>query len=199
MPGPRSATAISTAVASAAAVTYAQGVAHDDSEKPFAVFGAGVPFGQCLDIATDGGQRRPQFMRHVGDEITSDLIGAFEVGNVVQHEHGAVRAAWGRRSGARHQCPRLVARRRQLHEVAGLSGQGGADQVGNGGVTDDLDIVTADRQIVEPQQLSCGLIGELHPSTRIEHNHAFQHAGEDGLHARPIARELFEPSPHFLH
>ena len=51
-----------------------------------------VVFGQRLDVAADGGQRRAQLVRDVGDEVAADLIGAPQVGDVVQHEHGAVRA-----------------------------------------------------------------------------------------------------------
>ena len=51
-----------------------------------------VALRQRLDVAADRGQRRAQLVRDVGDEVAADLIGAPQVGDVVQHEHGAVRA-----------------------------------------------------------------------------------------------------------
>ena len=65
-------------------------------------FRARRPFGsaieQGLDVSLDGGQRRPQFVRDVGDEVAADAIRAPEVGDVVQHEHRAGRAL-GARNG----------------------------------------------------------------------------------------------------
>ena len=92
-------------------------VARDDLEEPAPRPRAGVAFGQRFDVAADRGQRRPQLVRHVGDEVAADLIGAPQLGDVVQHEHDAVRRGAGRRRGRRHDGARRIARRRQLHRV----------------------------------------------------------------------------------
>ena len=48
---------------------------------------------QRLDVAANGRERRAQFVRHVGDEVAPHLIGAPQIGDVVQHEHGAAAAS----------------------------------------------------------------------------------------------------------
>ena len=53
-----------------------------------------------LDVAADGGERRPQFVRHVGDEVAAHLVGATQVGDVVQDEHRAAAARRRHGSGA---------------------------------------------------------------------------------------------------
>ena len=60
-------------------------------------------------VALDCGQRRTQLVRHVGDEVAADLIGAPQVGDVVQHEHGAAPCG-DDRSDARDERPADVAR-----------------------------------------------------------------------------------------
>ena len=61
---------------------------------------------QRFDVAADRGQRRPQLVRDVGDEIAADLIGAPQVGDVVQHEHGAAAAVAATGTRVRHERPR---------------------------------------------------------------------------------------------
>ena len=55
---------------------------------------------QRLDVAADRRQRRAQFVRDVGDEVAAHLIGAAQVGDVAQHQHGAA-AARARRPARR--------------------------------------------------------------------------------------------------
>ena len=59
----------------------------------------GVAVGERLDVAADRGQRRAQLVRDVGDEVAADLIGAPQLGDVVQHQDDAVRHRAGRRCG----------------------------------------------------------------------------------------------------
>ena len=68
-------------------------VAPDDLQKPpacLSVIGRSVE--QRLDVAADRGQRRAQLVRDVGDEVAPDLIGAPQIGDVVQDEHGTAAA-----------------------------------------------------------------------------------------------------------
>ena len=73
-------------------------MAHDDLEEPARVLVRSRRLEQRLDVAADGRQRRAQLVRDVGDEVAADLVGPPQVGDVVQHEHGAVRPI--RRAGA---------------------------------------------------------------------------------------------------
>ena len=48
---------------------------------------------QRLDVAADRRQRRAQLVRDVGDEVTADLVGPPQIGDVVQDQHRAAAAA----------------------------------------------------------------------------------------------------------
>ena len=93
-----------------------------------------------------------------------------------------------------------VARRRELRrDPACCPLKRRADEVGDRRMADGLDVVPAERAVVEPQHLPRGLVGQLQPSLRIDDDDAFDHAGEDRLHPRAVARLLVEPSPELLH
>ena len=72
---------------------HARRMALDDLEEALPGVGVVGLVEQGLGVALDGGERRAQLVRDVGDEVAADLIGALEVGDVVQHED---RAAAGR-------------------------------------------------------------------------------------------------------
>ena len=57
------------------------------------VLGVRLVVEQRFDVAADRRQRRAQLVRDVGDEVAADLIGAPQVGDVVQHQHRAAAAA----------------------------------------------------------------------------------------------------------
>ena len=61
------------------------------------------------------------FRSHVRDEVTADLIGAPQVGDVVEHQHGA--SATGGRDGrrARHEHAARVLHERQLAALSVLA------------------------------------------------------------------------------
>ena len=48
---------------------------------------------QRFRIADDSGERRPQFVRNVGNEVLPNLFESFKIGNIVQNRN---RAAAGR-------------------------------------------------------------------------------------------------------
>ena len=77
---------------------------------------------QRLGVALDGGQRRAQLVRDVGDEVAADLIGAAQVGDVVEDEHGAA-AGGDHRRDARDERAADVAGDRQLEACGLLAGQ----------------------------------------------------------------------------
>ena len=52
---------------------------------------------QRFGVALDRRQRRAQLVRDVGDEVAADLIGAAQIGDVVQHEHRAAARGDNRR------------------------------------------------------------------------------------------------------
>ena len=89
-------------------------------------------------VALDRGQRRAQLVRHVGDEIAADLIGAPQIGDVVQHQHGAAAGGDDRRD-ARDQRAADVARDRQLEAFGLLAGQHARDLIDDAGMADRFD------------------------------------------------------------
>ena len=169
-------------------------VRHEDLEEPAPVVGVDIRFADRLEVPAHRGQRRPQLVRDVGDEIAPDLIGAAEIGDVVQHHDDAARAAAGIRwRGARRQDPRRIARRRQLHERRRAAGERLGDQRLDRRVPDDLDVMAADRQVVEPQHLPGRVVGELEPALRIDDDDALDHPGQDGRRSSAVARQLRDP------
>ena len=67
------------------------------------------------------------------------------------------------------------------------------------GMPDRFDVRPANRQ---PSSFSirCGrVVGQLQAALRIDDDDAFDHAGEDRLHAAAIARLFGQPAPDFLH
>ena len=75
-------------------VVQADGVRLDDFEEAAIVFLVFQrPFQQRFGVTADGGERRAQLMRNVGDKIPADALQALEVGDVVQDGNGAARAS----------------------------------------------------------------------------------------------------------
>ena len=73
---------------------HARGVARDDVHELALLVERRVAVGERFHVAADGGQRRAELVRDVGDEITSDLVCAPQVGDVVQDQHRANRRTW---------------------------------------------------------------------------------------------------------
>ena len=115
------------------------------SEESAALLGVGI--GQRLDVAADRGQRRAKLVRHVGDEVAPDLIGAAQVRDVVQHDDrataprmpstGAVRAINDRRG---------LAQLRQLDALGRPARERRRDLPRDGWLPDDFRIVAPDRR-----------------------------------------------------
>ena len=95
---------------------HAAAVARDDFQEVPRLQRIGQFVDECFDVAADRCQRGAQLVRHVGDEVTANLIGPAEIGNVVEHEHGAA-ACTGHRRGACDEYAREVAPQRQLLRV----------------------------------------------------------------------------------
>ncbi len=79
---------------------HAPRMSHDDREEPARVLGARVAFRQRFHVAPDRRQRRPEFVGDVGDEVAADAVDAFQLGDVVQHEHDAHGPPGGHRGRA---------------------------------------------------------------------------------------------------
>ena len=153
---------------------------------------------QRFGVALDGGQRRAQFVRDVGDEVAADLIRVLQVGDVVQHKHRA--AALGHHRGnAPDQRAIAVQRQRQLDAFGGPARHGARDLLDDGRMTDGFDVGTAAGLALELQQVARSFVHELQPPLAVDDQHAFDHAGEDGLHARAVAGERVHPLPQFMH
>ncbi len=64
-------------------------MSRDDLDKAAGLLGRRVSFRQCLHIAANRRQGRPELVRHIRDEVAADLIDALQLGDVVQHHHDA--------------------------------------------------------------------------------------------------------------
>jgi hypothetical protein len=80
----------------------ARGVVANDFKEAAIIFfvlerAAEQRFGEALD----GGERRLEFVRDIGDEILADAFEAAELGDVVKHDHGAIGGGLERFDGRR--------------------------------------------------------------------------------------------------
>ena len=104
---------------------------------------------QRFGVALDRGERRAQLVRDVGDEVAADLVGAAQVGDVVQDQHGAA-AGGDHRCHARDEGAGDLARHRQLEPFRRWRRRATrvicVDDVR---VADGLDIRAVDRLVVE--------------------------------------------------
>ena len=66
-------------------------------------------------------------------------------------------------------------------------------------MADRLDVVTPERQVVELEHPHRGVVDQLQASLRIDHDDAFDHAGQDRFHPRAVARLLGELPSDDLH
>src|SRR5579871_5756189 len=70
--------------------SHAVRIAPDDLQKfPRAVIEQTIRFDQCFRVAADRGQRRTQFMRHIGDKVTSRFFYALNFRNIMQYANHA--------------------------------------------------------------------------------------------------------------
>jgi hypothetical protein len=60
-------------------------------------------------------------------------------------------------------------------------------------------VAATHRLVVDPKQPPCGTVDDLDPSFVIEHEHAFDHSSEDGLHPRTVARQIPQSASEILH
>ena len=175
-------------------------VPRDDLEELARAVGIGRVVEQRFHISANRRERRPQLVRHVGDEVAPDLIGPAQIGDVVQDEHGAAAAGAGDGCGPGHERSARIARQRQLLAArprrrearrvscAAMSGCRITSRYGPAG-----------GGRIDAQHVLRGAIHELQPPLPIDDEHAFDHAGEDGAHPRAIARQLLDPSAQLLH
>ena len=147
---------------------------------------------QRLDVAPDRGERRAQLVRDVGDEVAADPIGAAQAGDVVEDQHDALRAFARDTGGLRHDHLDRILGDRQLLGVGRLTAQGAADLRLDVRMADELDIAVPHRIAAHPQRPACRLVGELDDALLVHHQHAFDHPGQDGFHARAIAGQRGE-------
>ena len=177
---------------------HARRVPRDDLEELPRAVGVGRLVEQRLDVAADRRERRAQLVRHVGDEVAPDLIGAPQIGDVVQHEHGAAAAgpetgaarATNVRPGSRASASSWLSTSSPRSAAVSCAAMSGCR------ITSRYGRPAADG--VDAQHLLRGAIDQLQPSLPIDDEHALDHAGEDRFHARAIARQLLEPAAELL-
>ena len=66
-------------------------------------------------------------------------------------------------------------------------------------MTDGFDIGAIDRVLLEFQDAPGRVVDQLQPPLFVDHQHAFDHARKNGLHARAVARQAVDAAAQFLH
>ena len=178
---------------------HARRVPRDDLEELVRAVGIRRLVEQRFHVSANGGERRPQLVRHVGDEVAPDLIGPAQIGDVVQDEHGAAAAGAGDGCGSGHERSARIARQRHLLAADLVAAQRARQLRRDVGMPNHFEIRPAGGRRVHAQHVLRGAIHQLQPSLPIDDEHALDHAGEDRAHPRAIARELFDPSAQLLH
>jgi hypothetical protein len=113
---------------------------------------------QRFGVALDGGERRPQLVRHIRDEVAPDLIGAAQVRDVVQHEHRPSSCRDDRRD-PRNQRPRHITRDRELEPFGGVASQRPGQLIGDARMPNGFEIRMVDGVVMNVQ----------HPPRRVVH------------------------------
>ena len=167
-------------------------VSRDDVQESLALLGGGVPEG--FDVAADRRQRRAQFVRHVGDEVAADLIRPPQIGDVVQDHDGTARVGCvdGRR--ARDERGLRIAGPGQLDAFCRRALEGQRDLLRDRGLAHDFRIETAFGGRVDAEHPPRRVVGQLQAAMLVHHQHAFDHAREDGGQPRAIRLEAAQPS-----
>ena len=99
----------------------------------------------------------------------------------------------------RHQVARSVAAHRQLEGLGRPAGQHLAELLGDAGMADRLDVRSPGGVALHPQHPARRLVHHLQLAGLVDDQHALDHAAEDGLHARPIARQRVDAASLLLH
>ena len=177
---------------------HAGGVALDDLQEAFARLGVVRVVEQRFRVALDCGERRAQFVGDVGDEIPPDLVGTFQVGDVVEHEDGASAGRHHRREPG-HQVVGAVAADRQLEGLGRRAGQHLAELLGDTRVADRFHVRPPDGVALHAEHPPRRLVHHLQFPGLIHHQHAFDHAAENRLHPGPVARQRIHPPAQLAH
>jgi hypothetical protein len=163
-------------------------VTRDDVQKALTFRGGKRVIAQRLCVAADRGQRRPQFVRDVGDEITPDLVSLTQSRDVVEDQHrAAIRERHRACSDGR------PARQDQLRRLAVAAGHGGIEVGDDIRMSDDVQVprrpdADGPRTCADAEHLARRIVHKLQAAVAAHHDYAFHHAGENGL--GPGARVL---------
>ena len=85
---------------------------------------------------------------------------------------------------------------RHFYRRAVLAFERGAELPDDAGLAHGLDIVASEQVAFEVQHLPRRVVREPQPSVAVDDEHPFDHAGQDGRHARAIGLELVQPARH---
>ncbi len=169
---------------------------HETTQRGRIVHGA---VQQRLDIALDGGQRRPQFVGHVGHEVFPDLLESPQFGHVVEHGDYAVKLLADAYGGQVYLEDVLAPLQRQVEHGVRVQGWHRVD----GGVHRALQVMVAnhlDRPLVQTpgvhlhHALESRVDHQDTPFRRGQHD-AFGHAGEHGFELGVFFPYLCNPFP----
>ncbi len=111
----------------------------------------------------------------------------------------APRPARDHRRHTRHQRANRVARHGQLEPLGLLSGQRPADVIDDARMTDGFDVQMIDGLLFQLEDPARGVVHQLNAALVVDHQHALDHAGENRLHPRAIAKQAVHAPPELLH
>jgi hypothetical protein len=120
-----------------------------------------------------------------------NLIGAPQIGDVVQHEH---RTASRRDHGSDPGDERAIdiACDRQLETVRLFSVEHAPQLIDDAGVANGFEIRVIDCVVVNVQHPPRSVVDVLEPALIVHDQNAFDHAGENGDHAGAVTRQIID-------
>ena len=167
---------------------HPRAVPGDDGDEA-ALLGA-VFVDEGLDPAPDRGERRPQLVRDVGDEVLPDLVGPAVLGDVVEDQGHAPLPVGRERPGVGEEHLGGVGVQPHLVPASGVAGHRRRDDPGHLGMADQLDVEASRRIAVDAEHPLHRLVGNLHPALVVDHQDPFDHPPEDGVDPGLLAGEV---------
>ena len=82
---------------------------------------------------------------------------------------------------------------------AGAAGEHPGELIDDARMADGLDVGPPGGVVLEPQHAARGVVDVLQLAGLVDDQHAFDHAAEDRLHARAIARQLVDAAAELVH
>ena len=151
------------------------------------------PVQQRLRISLNGGERRAQFVRDVGDEILADALQPLQVADVVQDGEAAAARGGAQGTGLHFVRTSFAAGKLQprFHRLARF--QHALDNLDQRRILHQA----VERHVIRNRHVRAhgageGTVTEHHAAVLADRQHAFHHAGQDRLQACRLHAETIE-------